>query len=81
MSLPLPTSKAVGRLAPMSTTVGQLYPLHHIVRLANPWLSGLQTKEAMQVYVHRGTGYWGPPFRVGAPGEIARIVLSPAISC
>jgi hypothetical protein len=27
------------------------------------------------LYVCRGAGYWGPPVRVGAPPEIARIVL------
>jgi len=25
--------------------------------------------------VSRGTGYWGPPKRVGAPAEITRITL------
>lgn len=54
---------------------GQLYPLHYLVGRLNPWLAGLQRQEDMQVYVHRGTGYWGPPFRVGAPGEITRLVL------
>jgi predicted MPP superfamily phosphohydrolase len=30
---------------------------------------------AGQVYVSRGTGYWGPPLRLGAPPEIAKLVL------
>ena len=25
------------------------------------------------IYVSRGTGYWGPPLRLGAPAEIAHI--------
>lgn len=57
---------------------GQLYPFHHLVKLIQPWLAGLQQVGTMQLYVHRGTGYWGPPFRLGAPGEIARIEVSAA---
>jgi hypothetical protein len=29
----------------------------------------------MWLYVSRGTGYWGPPVRLGAPSEITEIVL------
>jgi uncharacterized protein len=29
----------------------------------------------LRVYVSRGTGYWGPPKRFGAPSEITRIRL------
>ena len=28
-----------------------------------------------QLYVSRGTGFWGPPMRLGAPAEITEIVL------
>jgi predicted MPP superfamily phosphohydrolase len=27
------------------------------------------------VYTSRGTGYWGPPIRIGAPSEITRLRL------
>ena len=27
----------------------------------------------MWVYTSRGTGYWGPPVRFGAPSEITRL--------
>lgn len=57
---------------------GQLYPFHHLVRLVQPWLAGLQQVGEMQLYVHRGSGYWGPPFRLGAPGEITRLEISRA---
>ena len=30
----------------------------------------------LQIYVSRGTGYWGPPKRLGAPSEIAELRLS-----
>ena len=29
-----------------------------------------------QIFVSRGTGYWGPPMRLGSPPEIAHIVLT-----
>jgi hypothetical protein len=34
----------------------------------------------MWVYTSRGTGYWGPPKRFGAPSEITllRLVAAPA---
>jgi len=34
----------------------------------------------MWVYTSRGTGYWGPPKRFGAPSEITllRLVATPA---
>jgi len=28
-----------------------------------------------QIYVSRGTGYWGPPMRLGSPAEITEVVL------
>ena len=28
-----------------------------------------------QIYVSRGTGYWGPPMRLGAPAEITELIL------
>jgi predicted MPP superfamily phosphohydrolase len=32
----------------------------------------------MWLYVSRGTGYWGPPIRLGAPSEITQIQLTRA---
>jgi predicted MPP superfamily phosphohydrolase len=29
----------------------------------------------MWLYVSRGTGYWGPPKRFGAPSEITELLL------
>ena len=60
---------------------GQLYPFKFLVQLQQPYVSGLHqhTKE-MQVYVNKGTGFWGPPMRLGASSEITKIDLKPAIS-
>ncbi len=58
---------------------GQIFPFNFIAGLAYPYLRGLYQHEEDgrrgQVFVSRGTGYWGPPMRLGNPPEIARIVL------
>ena len=59
---------------------GQFFPYNWLVYLAQPYVWGLHThkgeKETLQVYVSRGTGYWGPPLRIGAPAEISELILS-----
>ncbi len=57
---------------------GQYFPFSLLVRLFQPFVSGLHRLEAMWLYVSRGTGYWGPPLRLGAPSEITLIELQPA---
>ena len=57
---------------------GQMVPWNHAVKLQQPFVAGLYRHEGTQVYVSRGTGYWGPPMRVGAPAEITEIELVPA---
>ena len=54
---------------------GQLWPFRHLVRLSTPWVAGLHRLGASAVYVSRGTGFWGPPMRLGAPSEITELVL------
>lgn len=55
---------------------GQMWPFHYLVRLDQPVLQGLSRHgERTQLYTSRGTGFWGPPFRVFAPSEITLITL------
>ena len=54
---------------------GQVWPFGMIVMSMQPYLSGLHRRGPTQIYVTRGAGSWGPPIRIGAPSEIARIVL------
>jgi uncharacterized protein len=58
---------------------GQLYPWRFLVRLQQPFVEGLHRLARAQIYVSRGTGYWGPPMRLGAPAEITEIELVPAV--
>jgi predicted MPP superfamily phosphohydrolase len=55
---------------------GQLAPFNLVVRAAFPYLAGLYTHGEGQVFVSRGTGYWGPPLRLLSAPELARIVLT-----
>jgi predicted MPP superfamily phosphohydrolase len=57
---------------------GQFLPWNLFVRLQQPFTSGLHRLGDMWVYTSRGTGYWGPPLRFGAPSEIMRLRLVPA---
>lgn len=57
---------------------GQMIPWNFLVRLQQPFVEGLHKLARAQIYVSRGTGYWGPPMRVGAPAEITEIELVPA---
>jgi predicted MPP superfamily phosphohydrolase len=54
---------------------GQIWPWKYFVRLQQPFVSGLNSLGATQVYVSNGTGYWGPPMRLAAPAEITRVTL------
>ena len=59
---------------------GQFLPWNFLVRLQQPFTAGLKRWRRMWVYTSRGTGYWGPPKRFGAPSEITllRLVAAPS---
>ena len=55
---------------------GQIWPGKYIVKLVQPYVRGLHRhSERTWIYVHCGTGFWGPPIRVGVPAEVALIEL------
>jgi predicted MPP superfamily phosphohydrolase len=54
---------------------GQIFPFMFLVRLQQPVIRGLREISGVPVYTHRGTGYWGPPLRIGASPEIAELTL------
>jgi uncharacterized protein len=57
---------------------GQLLPWGWLARLFDPKVSGLARFGDTWLYVSHGTGYWGPPLRVGTRCEITAITLVPA---
>ena len=55
---------------------GQIFPFNYLVRLQQPYISGLyQHDEITQIYVNKGTGFWGPPMRLGTSCEITHIQI------
>lgn len=54
---------------------GQFLPWNFFVRLQQPVVAGLHRLHGLWVYTSRGTGYWGPPKRLGAPSEITLLRL------
>lgn len=54
---------------------GQMFPFGWLARLDQPLVSGLYRRDNTWIYVSEGTGYWGPPMRVGTRCEIAVLEL------
>jgi len=58
---------------------GQIFPFGALVMMDQPYLAGLyQINQQKNIFVSRGTGYWGPPIRVFAPSEISLLTINPS---
>ena len=58
---------------------GQIAPFNLIVKIVQPYIKGLhQHDERTQIYVNKGTGFWGPPMRLCASSEITYLQLVPS---
>jgi uncharacterized protein len=56
---------------------GQIWPFGLFVMLQQPYIMGLHRHGDTFIYVSPGTGYWGPPMRLGTRAELTRITLLP----
>ncbi|MBF0443259.1 MAG: metallophosphoesterase [Oligoflexales bacterium] len=66
----------VGLVLSGHTHGGQIWPWGLLVHLTQPYIKGLHKyKGRTQVYVSQGTGYWGPPMRIGTKAEITLITI------
>lgn len=54
---------------------GQFWPWTWFVEATQPYASGLNSRNTLQIITSRGTGYWGPPLRLGSPTEIICVDL------
>jgi hypothetical protein len=54
---------------------GQFFPWNFFAHLGQPYVAGLHRHGRTWIYVSCGTGYWGPPLRIGVPSEITLIRL------
>jgi predicted MPP superfamily phosphohydrolase len=55
---------------------GQIWPFNYLSPLQQPYLKGFYRYKKTLLYVNQGTGYWGPPMRVGTYKEITEFILS-----
>jgi len=67
--------RGVGLILSGHTHGGQIWPWRYLVYLQQPYVSGLHDHEGTQVYVSEGTGFWGPPMRLGSTAEITLVTL------
>ncbi len=65
----------VGLVLSGHTHGGQIWPWRYFVYLQQPVVAGLRRYGETQVYVSDGTGFWGPPMRLGTRSEITLITL------
>ncbi len=54
---------------------GQIWPWNYLVYLQQPYVKGLHEHRGTQIYVSQGTGFWGPPMRLGSRSEITQVIL------
>ncbi|MCF0057181.1 metallophosphoesterase [Dyadobacter sp. CY356] len=57
------------------THAGQFFPWNMIIKLLQPYSAGLKKCGPMWVYTNAGTGFWGPPLRIGTTSEITILEL------
>jgi predicted MPP superfamily phosphohydrolase len=55
---------------------GQFWPWKMVVHLAIRYAAGLDRHGGTAIYVSEGTGFWGPPLRLGTTPEISLITLA-----
>jgi len=67
--------RGVGLQLSGHTHGGQIQPWRYLVRLQQPVVAGLAHVGGTAVYVRDGTGFWGPPMRLGTHAEITLITL------
>jgi uncharacterized protein len=54
---------------------GQFFPWNLVATMGQPYIQGLHNRNGTWIYVSKGTGYWGPPVRLGARSEVTVITL------
>lgn len=57
---------------------GQFFPWNLLAKAIHKRHKGLSEYGGVKLYVSRGTGFWGPPNRLGVPPEITLITLRTA---
>lgn len=69
------SARGVGLVLAGHTHGGQFWPWVPMVHLQQPYVGGLHRHAGTWLYVTDGTGFWGPPLRLGTTGQIALFTL------
>lgn len=73
----LETTTGIDLVLSGHTHGGQIIPFNFLVKLQQPYVKGLHKhNDTTQIYVNKGTGFWGPPMRLGASSEITLLNIS-----
>jgi len=73
----LKSTKEIDLILSGHTHGGQIVPFNLLVKLQQPYIRGLyKHNNTTQIYVNKGTGFWGPPMRLGASSEITLLKLT-----
>ncbi|MBI2519735.1 MAG: metallophosphoesterase [Bdellovibrio sp.] len=62
------------------THAGQFHPWTWVVKLIYPYVKGLNDHMGMWIYVNQGTGFWGPPIRLGTKSEITQFQFEKSLT-
>lgn len=68
-------SKDIDLMLTGHTHAGQIYPFNLITKIFVRPVKGLHKHNSAYLYVNPGTGWWGPPMRLGSRNEITVINL------
>lgn len=52
---------------------GQYWPWSWLIYFFHRYAKGYYQLNGMHIYINRGTGYWGPPLRLGARAEVSLV--------
>jgi predicted MPP superfamily phosphohydrolase len=58
---------------------GQIFPFGEIIYLQQPYKKGLHQYKQAQIYINSGTGFGGPPMRLGSTAEITCLEIYPKV--
>ena len=59
------------------THAGQLFPFNLLIKIFFKYIKGSYTYKNLYLYVSPGTGWWGPPMRLGSKNEITIFDIKP----
>ncbi len=69
------TQRGVSLVLAGHTHAGQFAPWSLVIRFVHRYARGRYQVGPSVVYVNSGTGYWGPPLRLGSQSEISRFEI------